>query len=246
VNTPEILVIEDDDRMRSVLRTALVAERYSVQEASTVAGAVLLATQRFFDVILLDLGLPDGNGIQVIHKVRETKLGVPIIVLSASRNERDKIKALDAGADDFINKPVGMGELRARVRVALRRGARAAGRAPLSIYRTGEIEVDLNKRHVEIAGNEIHLTRIEYKLLEVLIGHADQIVSHGLLLNEVWGPDHGAEIHYLRLYILQLRRKLEADPSHPRYLLTESGVGYRLATQHFPEAWKQKLTAVYP
>jgi two-component system KDP operon response regulator KdpE len=235
---PEILLIEDDDQIRRILRTTLSAERYNVQEASTAAGGTLLATRRFCDLIILDLGLPDGNGIDVIRKVRQGKQNVPIIVLSAGSDERQKIAALDAGADDFISKPVAMGELVGRVRVALRRAAEANGRTTVSIYRTGEIEVNLNTQRVDVAGSEIHLTRIEYRLLEALIRHADQTLTHGRLLKEVWGADHHSQIHTLRLYMLQLRRKLEPQPGYPRYLLTEPSVGYRLATQHFPEAWR--------
>jgi len=238
MNAPEILLIEDDEQIRRTLRTRLAAEGYSVREASTVAGGVLLATQSFYDLIVLDLGLPDGNGLQIIRKVRDGKRNVPMIMLSASSNERDKIAALDAGADDFISKPCAMGELLARIRVALRRSADASGRTPLSIYRTGEIEVNLNSQRIDIAGSEVHLSRIEYKLLEILIQHADQIVTHRRLLREIWGPGHDAHIHYLRVCMLQLRRKLEAEPGRPRYLLTQPGVGYRLVTQHFPESWK--------
>jgi len=234
MNTAQILIIEDDKRIRRVLRTTLAVEGYAVEEASTVQAGVLLATQSFFDVIILDLFLPDGNGIEVIRKVRKAKRNAPILVLSACSDVEDRIAALDAGADDFIKKPVAMGELLARVRVALRRCT------PISIYRTGEIEVNLNRRRVDIAGKEVRLTRIEFKLLEILIRRADEIVTHGTLLREVWGPGHGSETHYLRIYMLQLRRKLEADPARPRHLLTEPGVGYRLATQHFPEAWKEK------
>src|SRR5262249_28398767 len=144
---------------------------------------------------------------------------------------------------DFINKPVAMGELLARLRAALRRSAQASGRTPISIYRTGEIEVNLNTQRVEISGHEVHLTPSEFRLLEVLIRYADRIVPHERLLAEVWGPDHAAQIHYLRIYMLQLRRKLEADPYRPRYLLTQTGVGYRLATQHVPEEWKTRDVA---
>lgn len=237
MNAPAILLIEDDEQIRRLLRTSLTAEGYRVTETPTAAGGVLLATRGLFDLILLDLGLPDGNGIQVIRRVRSENQTVPIIVLSAWSNELDKIAALDSGADDFLNKPAAMGELLARVRVALRRTAQSVGRTAFSIYRTGEIEVNLNNRRIEIAGAEVHLTRTEFRLLEILIRHADQIVTHRRLL-EVWGPDSSAQMHSLRIYMLQLRRKLEADPSNPRYLLTESGVGYRLVTQHFPKAWK--------
>jgi two-component system, OmpR family, KDP operon response regulator KdpE len=243
MNAREILIIEDDERIRRILQTILTAEGYRVGEASTLAGGALLAIQRFFDLIILDLELPDGNGIDIIRKTRQSKRAVPIIVLSACSNESDKIAALDAGADDFIIKPIAMGELLARVRSALRRSAENGGRTSLSIYRTGEIEVDLNKQSVHIAGNEVRLTRIEFKLLEILIGNADSIVTYRRLLSEVWGPNHKEEIHYLRTYMLQLRRKLEADPCRPRYLLTQTGVGYRLATQHYPQSWKKTLEA---
>jgi len=239
MDTSEILVIEDDEEIRRLLRTTLSAQHYIVREASTVAGGTLLATQQMCDLILLDLGLPDGDGIKVIQKVREKQPTIPILVLSVRSNDRDKILALDAGADDFINKPVSMGVLLARLRAALRRSIQVGGRTTQSIYRTGKIEVDLNKRRVTVAGAEVHCTRIEYKLLETLIHQADRIVTHDRLLNTVWGPGHDNELHYLRLYILQLRRKLEANPSRPQYLLTEPGVGYRLSTQSFPEAWKE-------
>jgi two-component system KDP operon response regulator KdpE len=188
------------------------------------------------DVILLDLGLPDKDGIEVIRFVRKAELKLPIIVLTVRSDERDKIAALDAGADDYVNKPFAVGELLARLRAALRRSG-AFGETWLPVFRTGEIEVNLRKRRVAIGGSEVHLTRIEYKLLEVLIRHADQVVTHGQLLNEVWGPNHEDQIHYLRVFMLQLRRKLEHDPTRPRYLRTEAGVGYRLATEHFPDAW---------
>src|SRR5262245_51163100 len=194
MNTAQILVVEDDQYIRRVLRTTLAAEGYCVEEASTVEAGVPLATQRFFDVIVLDLLLPDGNGIQVIQKVRKAKRNTPILVISACSDVEDKIAAFDAGADDFINKPVAMAELLARVRVALRRCA------PVSIYRTGEIEVNLNNRRVVIAGKEVPLTHVEFKLLETLIRHADEIVTNRSILKEVWGPGHGAEIHYLRMH----------------------------------------------
>jgi len=237
MDTSEILVIEDDEEIRRLLRTTLSAQHYIVREASTVAGGTLLATQQMCDLILLDLGLPDGDGIKVIQKVREKQHTVPILVLSVRSDDRDKILALDAGADDFINKPVSMGVLLARLRAALRRSIQTAGRTTQSIFRTGEIQVDLNKRRVSVADAEVRLTRTEFKLLETLIRHADQVVTHDRLLNDVWGSGYDNELHYVRLYILQLRRKLEANPSRPRYLLTEPGVGYRLVTQYFPDAW---------
>jgi two-component system, OmpR family, KDP operon response regulator KdpE len=235
---PEILIIEDDLQIRRFLRTTLCAESYRLREATTAADGMAFVTERAPQVILLDLGLPDGDGIEVIRQVRQTDRNLPIIVLSVRSDERDKIDALDAGADDFVSKPFAVGELLARLRAALRRSN--PGQVPLSVFRTGEIEVDLHKRRVVIAGAQTHLTRIEYKLLEILIRHADQVVTHGQLLNEVWGPHHSEQIHYLRVYMLQLRRKLEADPTRPRYLRTEPGVGYRLATEYFPESWTEE------
>jgi two-component system, OmpR family, KDP operon response regulator KdpE len=235
MDTPEILVIEHDDQLMDVLRVTLAAEGYCVREA-TVAGGVLVALQQLVDVIVLDQVLRDGDYIQVIRRIREANHSVPIIVLAASLDERNKIAALDAGADTFINKPVGMGELLAQIRVSLRRSA-GAHRTARSIYRTGDIEVNLTKRRIDVNGREVHLTRKEYKLLEVLIRHADEIVPHNHLLDELWGRDHGQQLTCLRLHMCQLRRKLEADPGRPRYLLTQSGVGYRLATQRFPKAW---------
>jgi two-component system KDP operon response regulator KdpE len=235
---PEVLVIEDDLQIRRFLRTALAAEHYRLREASTAGEGIALATERPPHVILLDLGLPDSDGIEVIRSVRQNHRDLPIIVLSVRSNERDKITALDAGADDFVNKPFAVGELLARLRAALRRMAHTEGQPSPTVFRTGEIEVDLGKRRVVINGAEVHLTRIEYKLLEILIRHADQVVTHGQLLKEVWGPHHEDQIHYLRVFMLQLRRKLEADPARPRYLRTEPGVGYRLATEHYPETWK--------
>jgi two-component system KDP operon response regulator KdpE len=234
----DILVIEDDEQIRRILQTTLTAERYGVQEASTVAGGTLLATQRYYDAIILDLRLPDGNGMEVIRKVRQSKKATPIIVLSSCFDESEKIAALDTGADDLVGKPIALGELLARLRVILRRSAEARGRMAVAIYRTGAIEVDLNRRRVEIAGNEIRLTPIEYKLLELLIRHADQIVTYARLLKEVWGTGaQQAQLSSLRIYMRQLRRKLEVDPAQPRYLLTHPALGYRIKTQHVPESW---------
>jgi two-component system KDP operon response regulator KdpE len=238
MNAPQILVIEQDEETRLALQSTLAREHYRVSEASTASAGVLLATRQFFDAIVLDPGFPDGSGIDVIRRVRQARQDVPVIVCSTATDEPDRITALDAGADDFIAKPIAMGELLARVRAALRRTAQASGRTTQSIYRTGEIQVNLNTRQVDIAGRPVHLTDIEFKLLEVLIRYADRIVPHKCLLSEVWGPDHAEQAQYLRTYMLQLRRKLETNPEHPRYLLTERGAGYRLVTQHSPEAWR--------
>ena len=238
--SPEVLVIEDDLQIRRLLRTTLTAENYRLREASTASEGILLATEGSPDVIVLDLGLPDADGIEVIRRVRQANRTLPIVVLSVRSNERDKITALDAGADDFVNKPFAVGELLARLRVSLRRSTQAEGQPALSVFRTGDIEVNLSKRRVLVANTEVHLTRIEYKILEILIRHADQVVTHKQLLNETWGPNHGEQIHYLRLFMFQLRRKLEGDPARPRYLRTEPGVGYRLATEYFPESWREE------
>jgi two-component system, OmpR family, KDP operon response regulator KdpE len=228
---PEVLIIEDDPQIRRFLRTSLAAEHYRYREAKTAADGIKEAAARQPDVVLLDLGLPDTDGLEVIRQVRKRKQNFPIIVLSVRSAERDKIAALDAGADDFVNKPFAVGELLARLRVALRRSTGPSGDASAKNFQIGDIDVDFLKRRVTVAGNDVHLTRIEYKLLQVLIRHADQVVTHGQLLNEVWGPHHNDQTHYLRVYMVQLRRKLESDPARPRYLQTEPGVGYRLITE---------------
>ena len=228
---PEVLIIEDDAEIRRFLRTSLAAEHYRFREAKTAADGIKEAAARQPDVVLLDLGLPDSDGIEVIRQIRKRKQNFPIIVLSVRSAERDKIAALDAGADDFVNKPFAVGELLARLRVALRRSAGPSGAASAKNFQIGAIEVDFLKRKVTVAGSDVHLTRIEYKLLLVLIRNADRVVTHGQLLNEVWGPHHSDQIHYLRVYMVQLRRKLEADPARPRYLQTEPGLGYRLITE---------------
>jgi two-component system KDP operon response regulator KdpE len=226
-----VLIIEDDPQIRRFLRTSLAAEHYRYREAKTAADGIKEAAAHQPDVVLLDLGLPDTDGLEVIRQVRKRKQNFPIIVLSVRSAERDKIAALDAGADDFVNNPFAVGELLARLRVALRRSTGPSGDVSAKSFQIGDIEVDFVKRKVAVAGNDVHLTRIEYKLLQVLIRHADRVVTHGQLLNEVWGPHHNDQTHYLRVYMVQLRRKLEGDPARPRYLQTEPGVGYRLITE---------------
>jgi len=224
----EILIIEDDAEIRRFLRATLSAAHYRLQEAATVAEGLAQASYRPPDVILLDLGLPDGDGVDVIRLIRKWNRSLPIIVLSVRSQEHDKISALDAGADDFVNKPFAIGELLARLRVAVRRtsdSGRENGTAPFSI---GDLEVDFTRRRVTVDGKEVHLTRIEYKLLHVLVQHAGRVLTHTQLLSEVWGPQHQEQAHYVRIYMAQLRRKLESDPARPRYLQTEPGVGYRL------------------
>jgi len=223
-----VLVIEDDPQIQRFLRVALGSRGYRLCEATTGAAGLVEAATRQPDVIILDLGLPDMDGLEVIRRLREWT-GLPIIVLSASRQERDKVAALDAGADDYVSKPFGVGELLARMRVALRHATRNPDDAGDSSYSIGDLHVDLAKRHVVVAGQQVHLTPIEYRLLTALIRHAGKVLTHRHLLLEVWGPPYADQAHYLRVYMAQLRRKLEVDPARPRYLLTEPGVGYRLA-----------------
>jgi two-component system, OmpR family, KDP operon response regulator KdpE len=226
-SAPEILIVEDDPQIRRFLRATLTAEQYRYHEALCAAEGMAQATARQPDLILLDLGLPDQDGLQVIRQVRQSSQ-TPIIVLSARGQEKDKIEALDLGADDFVSKPFAVGELLARIRAALRRSATIADEAGGTVFRTGNIAVDLDKRVVSIGAEEVHLTPIEFRLLQVLIKHAGKVITQRQLLVEVWGPQHSEEAQYLRVYMAQLRRKLEADPARPHFLLTEPGVGYRL------------------
>jgi len=225
---PIIVLIEDEPQIRRFLRVTLAGQEYRLFEAVTGADGLVEAATRQPDVVIVDLGLPDMDGIEVIRRLREWT-AVPIIVLSARGQEGDKVAALDAGADDYVSKPFGVGELLARIRVALRHAAGALRGGDDALFAVGDLRVDLARRHVFVGGQEVHLTPIEYKLLTTLVRHAGKVLTHGQLLKEVWGPSHGEEAHYLRVYMAQLRRKLEADPTRPRYLLTEPGVGYRLA-----------------
>jgi len=227
---PAVVLIEDERPIRRFLHAALTGQGYRLFEAATGAEGVAEAATRQPDIIILDLGLPDIDGLEVIHRLREWT-AVPIIVLSARGQERDKIDALDAGADDYVSKPFGIGELLARMRVVLRHAARNPGEAADSTFSVGDLHVDLALRQVVISGKQVHLTPIEYRLLTTLIRHAGKVVTHQQLLKEVWGPHHTEQAHYLRVYVAQLRRKLEVDPARPRYLLTEPGVGYRLASE---------------
>jgi two-component system KDP operon response regulator KdpE len=226
-NAPEILIVEDDDQVRRFLRATLDAEGYRFHEAITAQEGITQAAARQPDLILLDLGLPDFDGLEVIRKVRETS-AAPIIVLSARGQEKDKVDALDSGADDYVGKPFAVRELLARIRAGLRRAATIRDGAVATVFRAGAIEVDLEKRVVRNAGRQVHLTPIEYRLLQTLVRYAGKVVTQRQLLVEVWGPQHSEQAQYLRVYMAQLRRKLEADPARPRYLRTEPGVGYRL------------------
>lgn len=222
----KILVVEDEQEIRRFLRVSLGSHGYELLEAATGALGVVAAADHQPDLLLLDLGLPDIDGIEVIGQVRSWS-SVPIIVLSARGQEEQKIAALDAGADDYLTKPFSVGELLARIRVALRHASQSDGEP---VYEVGELSVDLARRLVAVRGSEVHLTPIEYRLLTVLVQNAGRVVTHRQLLKEVWGPGNASETHYVRVYMAQLRRKIEADPAQPCYLLTEPGVGYRLAS----------------
>jgi two-component system KDP operon response regulator KdpE len=225
---PAILVVEDEPEIRRFLRSTLGAEGYRVVESERGERAAIDAGTHKPDLAIVDLGLPDIDGVEVIRRIRGWS-PMPILVLSARVQERSKIEALDAGADDYVTKPFGVGELLARVRAALRHVARSgSGKATLLLE---DAKVDLEKREVLRGGVAVHLTPIEFRLLACLAKHLGMVVTHRELLREVWGPSHEEDTHYLRIYMKQLREKLEPDPARPRYLLTETGVGYRLVAE---------------
>jgi len=225
---PVIVLIEVEPQIRRFLRATLGSHGYRLHEAETGEDGLIEAASRQPDVVILDLGLPDVDGLQVIRRLREWSK-VPVIVLSARGQEGDKVAALDAGADDYVSKPFAVGELLARLRVALRHAA--AGESGEPTFTVGDLTVDQIKRQVRVDGREVHLTPIEYRLLTLLVRHSGRVVSQRQLLKEVWGPGQTEQTHYLRVYMGTLRRKLEKDPARPRYLLTEPGVGYRLAAE---------------
>ncbi|HEY1129007.1 MAG TPA: two-component system response regulator KdpE [Roseateles sp.] len=227
---PIALIVEDEPSIRRFVRMALETEGWTVNECETVRQGLLDAGTRRPDLIILDLGLPDGDGVDYLKDLRVWS-GIPVIVLSARTDETDKIAALDAGADDYLTKPFNMGELMARVRVALRRSQSAAttkDAAPTTSFSFGDVEVDMAARRVRRAGADVHLTPIEYRLLTHLIANAGKVLSHRQLLKAVWGPSHMDDNHYLRVYMGNLRQKLEQSPAQPKHLLTETAVGYRL------------------
>jgi len=226
---PSVLVVEDEPEIRRFLRTSLGAEGYRVVEAETGERGVVDAGTHKPDLAIVDLGLPDLDGVEVIRRIRAWST-MPIIVLSARAREHAKIDALDAGADDYVTKPFGIGELIARIRVALRHAARTGG-AGATALRFGTVEADLERRKVTRDGKDVHLTPIEFRLLACLAQHLGMVVTHRMLLREVWGPSHVEHTHYLRIYMKQLREKLEEDAVRPRHLLTEIGVGYRLVSE---------------
>jgi two-component system KDP operon response regulator KdpE len=223
-------VIEDEAPIRKFLRTGLESQGFQLAEATTAREGLAQAATRAPDLVLLDLGLPDMDGFELVKRLREWST-TPVLILSARGQEKDKIQALDAGADDYITKPFSMGELLARIRVALRHRARPKPGDEGGVVETGNLKIDLERRHVAVAGEEIRLTPIEYRLLSTLARHAGKVLTHDVLLREVWGPGYTSQHHYLRVYMAQLRHKIEADPARPRLLITESGVGYRLRAE---------------
>jgi two-component system KDP operon response regulator KdpE len=225
---PLALLVEDEPQIRRFVRAALEEEGWHVHEAATIQRGLSDAGTRGPDLIILDLGLPDGDGIDFIGDIRKWS-SVPIIVLSARTGEVDKITALDAGADDYLTKPFSVGELQARVRATLRR-RRQPEVDNAGLVRFGGVTVDLKDRRVLKGGVAVHLTPTEYRLLAVMVGSAGRVLTNPQLLRSVWGPSHAEDGHYLRIYMGHLRHKLEDDPAQPRYLLTETGVGYRLLT----------------
>jgi two-component system KDP operon response regulator KdpE len=228
-----ILIVEDDNEIRKVLKTALELESYRVFEATNGARGVIEAKAHRPDLLIVDLGLPDIDGVQVIRQIREWS-AVPIIVLSARTQEEQKVQALENGADDYVTKPFGTRELLARIRVALRHRV-AAAESGESTFKMGRWQIDLRRRRIASDdGAEQHLTPIEFRLLEILAKHAGMVVTHRQLLTQVWGPGSVEQTHYLRGYIKQLREKLEADPTRPQHLLTETGIGYRLLAESMP------------
>jgi two-component system KDP operon response regulator KdpE len=227
---PLVLIVEDEPQMRKFVRIALVSHDYRVLEAASAAEGIQQASVHTPDLVLLDLGLPDGDGMDVTRRLREWS-PVPILVISARGQEDSKVKALDEGADDYLTKPFGAAELLARIRVALRHAARSRETASAVVNIGDDVRVDLAKRLVLVRGEEVHLTPIEYKLLVELVKHAGMVVTHRHLLERVWGPGHAHQMQYLRVYMTQLRHKLEQDPARPKFLVTEPGVGYRLKAE---------------
>jgi len=227
---PLVLVVDDELSIRRFLRAALDGNDYRLIEATTGEEALREVAQRSPDIVLLDLGLPDVDGVEVTRRLREWSQ-VPIVVLSARGQESDKIAALDAGANDYVTKPFAMGELMARIRAALRHSARVSGTTAESVVVVGPLKVDLERRQVTVGGQPIHLTPIEYRLLITLASHRGRVLTREHLLREVWGPRHTHQHHNLRVHMAQLRQKVEADPTRPRLLLTETGVGYRMAEE---------------
>jgi two-component system, OmpR family, KDP operon response regulator KdpE len=224
---PLVLVVEDDPPILRFLRIALTSHGFRYAEATTGQEALVRFGELRPDLVILDLGLPDRDGIGVLRELRAFSR-VPVVVLSARDRELDKVVALDSGADDYLSKPFGVGELIARLKVALRHATAAMAAPAGPVFTTGDLTVDLEARVVKVGGREVRLTRHEFGLLAQLVQHAGKVLTHRQLLRAVWGPEYGDENHYVRVYMAQLRRKIEAEPARPRWLLTEPGVGYRL------------------
>lgn len=227
---PTVLVVEDEAKMRTFVNIALSAYGYRMIEAATATEGIRQAVKHRPDLVLLDLGLPDMDGSEVTRCIREWSR-VPILIISVRGREEHKVRALDEGADDYLTKPFGAAELMARIRVALRNASYARGSRPGVVLLGKDVRIDLDARVVTFRGDEVHLTPIEFKLLTVLIRHAGMVVTHSHLLSEVWGPGYEQQSQYLRVYMTQLRHKLEKQPARPQYLLTEPGIGYRLRVQ---------------
>jgi two-component system KDP operon response regulator KdpE len=227
---PTILVIEDEPALQKFLRLTLGTQDYNVIEAPTGEQGLRHAAIASPDLVILDLGLPDLDGTEVTRRIREWS-SIPILVVSARGKEMEKVAALDAGADDYLTKPFGVAELLARIRVALRHRAAANPETGDPVFEVGQLRVDLSKREIAVDGRTIHLTPNEFKLLSVLVKNQGRVLTHKQLLKEVWGPGSADQTHYLRVYMNQLRQKLEGDAARPKYLLTEPGVGYRLVTK---------------
>ena len=220
-----VLVVDDEPPIRRLLRTSLAASGYRIVEAENAAGAMRSLVAEKPDLVILDLGLPDDSGVELISEMRKTS-AVPIVILSARHDERSKVEALDRGADDYVSKPFSMAELMARLRAALRHAFQAQGELP--VFVSGDLSVDIIRRHVTRGGKEIKLSPKEFDLLRHLVLHAGKVLTHRHLLREVWGPAQADEVQYLRVFIRGLRQKLEPDPTRPTHILTELGVGYRL------------------
>ncbi len=227
---PSLLLVEDDPQIRRFLRASLRAHGYALLEAREAREGLAMAAGNPIELVLLDLGLPDMDGLEVVRRLREWST-VPVIVISARGQEADKVAALDLGADDYVTKPFSVPELLARVRVALRHAARDAGAVAESSFRVRELEIDAEAHTVRLAGAEIHLTPTEFKILVLLARHPGRVLTHRQLIAAVWGQAHVENTHYLRVHMHALRHKLEAEPARPQYLLTEPGVGYRLRAE---------------
>lgn len=220
-----VLVVDDEPAIRRAVETNLTGHGFQVETAETGEEGLRRHDARRPDLLLLDLGLPDLDGLEVIRRIR-AHADTPIVVLSARGAEREKVAALDQGADDYLTKPFGVDELLARIRVALRHAAHLSGGS--AVFRTGDLEVDVERRSVRVGGEVVHLTPTEYDLLKALVTHPNRVLTDRMLLQQVWGPAYGSEAHYLHVYVARLRKKIERDPQAPRYLMTEPGVGYRL------------------